>query len=130
MLLVKNTKPRIHTVHSAAPDGKIDIVVLHPGVNKAPAAWDRARKHPLVAMAIEEGELVEIDTAPQQPGKDGPAEGLMGAPEKQAIATIRETVQAPLLQEWLASEKREAVIKALMDQLDNIDPRKDKGKAK
>ena len=39
----------------------------------------------------------------------------MGPSEKQAIATIRETVQAPLLQEWLASEKREPVIKALMD---------------
>ena len=71
MLLIKNTKPRIHTVHSANPGGKIDVLVLQPGVNKAPAAWDRARKHPLVAMAIEEGELVEIDTAPQQAGIEG-----------------------------------------------------------
>ena len=137
LLLVKNTEARIHTIKAALPDTldkttggpKAATVLLHPGVNKAPEHWDLAKTHPATQALLDAGVFVEIETqvSPAKKGAES-AKGLMGVSPKEAIKVVNDTLQASLLHEWLASETREGVIKAMMAQLDKIDPRKDTGK--
>lgn len=138
MLLVKNTEARIHTIKAALPDTldkttggpKSASIMLHPGVNKAPEHWELAKTHPATQALLDSGVFVEVETQ-VGPAKNGaePAKGLMGVSPKEAIKVVGDTLQASLLHEWLASETREGVIKAMLTQLDKIDPRKDTGKA-
>ncbi len=129
MILVKNAQSRIFSVRiKVGVDGqgndRVERVVLQPGVNEAPANWADLKKHPLVAAALEGESLVEIDTAPK-PGAKSP-DDLTGVSERRAIQLVKETMQPVLLQKWLNAEKRNAVIKAIGEQLDAIDPAKAK----
>ena len=131
MILVKNAMSRIFSVQiKAGVDGqgndRVERVVFQPGVNEAPAKWPQLKEHPLVAAALEGESLVEIDTAPK-PGAKSP-DDLTGIPERRAVQLIKDTMQPVLLQKWLNAEKRNNVIKAISEQLDAIDPTKDKGK--
>lgn len=127
MILVKNAQSRIFSVRiKVGVDGqgndRVERVVLQPGVNEAPANWADLKKHPLVAAALEGESLVEIDTAPK-PGAKSP-DDLTSVSERRAIQLVKETMQPVLLQKWLNAEKRNAVIKAIGEQLDAIDPTK------
>ncbi len=133
MLLLKNPKPRIHNINlsigkDASGNDRVEVITLQPGINEAPPLWEQARKHPLVVKALEDGEILEIETARKGEAKPGDPADLSHAPEKQALGVIADTVQVVLLHKWLASEKRDKVIKAIRDQLDKLDPAKDKGK--
>ncbi len=131
MILVKNTMSRIFSVRiKAGVDGQgndlVERIVLQPGVNEAPTNWADLKKHPLVKAGLEGESLVEIDTAPK-PGAKSP-DDLTGVPERRALQLVKDTLQPVLLQKWMNAEKRNAVIKAIGEQLDAIDPTKDKGK--
>ena len=132
MILVKNAMSRIFSVQiKAGVDGqgndRVERVVFQPGVNEAPAQWPQLKEHPLVVAALQGENLVEIDTAPK-PGAKSP-DDLTGVPERRALQLVKDTMQPVLLQKWLNAEKRNNVIKAIGDQLEAIDPTKDKGKS-
>ncbi len=131
MILIKNTLSRLMAIqHKIGVDGqgndRHERIVLLPGVNQAPENWEQVKQHPLVAKAIDESILEEIDTHPgAKPGAKSP-EDLSGVNEKRAIQLVKETLSPVLLQKWLNSEKRDKVLSAIREQIAATDPRNNK----
>lgn len=91
-----------------------------PGVNEVdPKKWAEVEKHPLVKVRLEEGILQVLSEG----GKGKSAEvSLASFKDKEAVKLVKETVSKPLLEKWLAEEKRSAVKQALQEQLEEIAP--------
>lgn len=110
-MLIKYSGQNIYMV------GAIDFL---PGVNEVdPKKWAEVEKHPLVKVRLEEGILQVLSEG----GKGKPADvSLASFKEKEAVKLVKETVSKPLLEKWLADEKRGSVKDAIKAQLDEIAP--------
>ena len=110
-MLIKYSGQNIYMV------GSINFL---PGVNEVDAKkWAEVEKHPLVKFRLEEGTLQVLSEG----SKGKPADvSLANFKDKEALKLVKETVSKPLLEKWLADEKRSAVKQALQEQLGEIAP--------
>ena len=110
-MLIKYTGQNVYMV------GSLEFL---PGVNDVdPKKWAEVEKHPLVKIRLEENILQVLSEG----GKGKAADpGLSSFKDKDAVKLVKETVSKPLLEKWLAEEKRSAVKSAIQEQLDEIAP--------
>ena len=105
-----------------------DGVILKPGVNQITdvAAWKKARKHPMVAKAIENGDIEEVSEVDEKTGDlnpEGPSdESILTAMKiPQAKVTVEQTTDISLLKQWKKTEKRNQVIGAINAQIEKME---------
>jgi hypothetical protein len=100
------------------------VIVLLPGANAVdPDEWDLVAEYPIVEIlcrkkqrgGFEVGDP-RVDVRTLDSFKD----------EDEAKELVDATVDGDLLRSWLRAEKRPAIVTALEEQLEKIDPRRDR----
>ena len=92
-------------------------VVLKPGVNEvSDKDWEVASRHPGVTVRLEDGSL-EVLNAEGKVDPENPVSILCALKVIEAKKAAKETIDVPLLQSWLAAEKRSDVKQVIQEQL-------------
>lgn len=98
----------------ASPETGVAAAVLKPGLNEIEAeVWAKNKSHPVLKVLVEEGKIEVLSEEP----KEKQVVVLTKMKPTEALATIKETIDLPLLEGWLKSEKRVNVLKALREQI-------------
>lgn len=105
-------------IKSFKPKQDEDLVVLKPGANVVtPEVAAIIKNHPVMKIEIENGNL-EIVAEHEQGGEKVVLSKLK---PKEAIDLAGKTTDKALIKAWLAEEKRDAVKKALQEQLEQLE---------
>lgn len=100
------------------------VIVLLPGANAVdPDEWELVEDYPIVKIMCRKGQRggfevgdPRIDVRTLNSFKD----------EDEAKELIGATVDGSLLRDWLRADKRPAIVEAIEEQLEKIDPRRDR----
>lgn len=112
-MLIKNNTPSVLGFGSKEKSGQ--ILVMKPGVNDVPGQfWEQFETHPTVKVWMDEGKL-EVLTEDEKAPVEKVLAGLKPA---DAVKVVKDTLDAGLLEAWLKTEKRPAVVKAMKKQLE------------
>ena len=96
-----------------------DGVKLIPGVNPhiAVAAWNEAKKHPIVKMMIED---CSIEVVGEESDKTDVVQELLKMKPAQAVELVKSTVLVEVLEQMKAAEKRKPVLAAIDEQIKEL----------
>lgn len=113
--LLEHTQPRVF---------RIGGLVLLPGVNEVDSeAWLKAKKHPFIESAFDDGDLRWVpgrgpdDVKAKQPVEAYP---LKGMPVKTAIAVVKKTPSIAVLEGWKKVETKKEILSAISAQIEEI----------
>jgi len=110
-MLIKNNTPTVLGFGSKEKSGQ--VLVMKPGVNDVPGQfWEQVETHPTVKVWMDEGKL-EVLTEDVKVPADKVLNGLKPA---DAVKVVKDTLDVELLDVWMKTEKRPAVVKALKKQ--------------
>lgn len=92
-----------------------------PGVNThiQKSDWEKCKSHPIVKIMIDEGHIEIVDDS-ETDGVKQVVNVLADLSPAKAIEFVKETVVIETLEAMLKKEKRKAVVKAIHEQLDDL----------
>jgi hypothetical protein len=116
-MLVKNNT--LHQIHCCAIiNGEEANHTLIPGLNEVDQTqWSHMRKHPITASYIENDDVEELTPADENTDLAEDVKALVSLKQKDAVATVKQTIDGTILNKWLESETRGPVKKAITEQL-------------
>ena len=104
-------------IRTIKPGPEHDLVVLKPGANVVtPEIAALIKGHPTIKIEIEKGNMEILG----EHEAGGEAKVLKELKPKEAMDVVKKTTDGDLLNAWLGEEKREAVKKAIQEQLEEL----------
>lgn len=110
-MLIKNNTPTVLGFGSKEKSGQ--VLVMKPGVNDVPGQfWEQVETHPTVKVWMDEGKLEVLTEDAKTPVE----KVLVGLKPADAVKVVKDTLDSGMLEAWMKTEKRPAVVKALKKQ--------------